>query len=644
MPRRTGLEITLRARTKELERDLKQGRKIQTREIAAMQKKIDQANKKVERQAKRSASRLQKIFKGASGSKIAEIATGQFISDSALKLVGNAMRLVTNQVREMYESIGRVDELSKMSRNLGLNFEALQALRTSFAEGGVAATAFIKSISKFNTVIGEAAAGELEYKEIFDGLNISVRNANGSVKDTETLMYEVADAMQNLGLSAAQQATAVKDLFGIRQGLKFLDIMKQGPEHMRRMMENAERTGRVLKERVGRALEEIDNHQTVINHQIETKAAVAMANWATEAKALASIWGAIKGAIIDTIGWLGKFIGSDYAGLTDAELTEDREDSLKEIVRLERKLKEVAAGKDSEKRTLHLISLTRRLANQKKVLLDIEEALGLRSKKTDETILTGTSTASVKADEKRAKDEYSMMAEGQDLLGNMNAKYEIEQEKEARKEILDIRKKENEVMAEGQRLLQEMNDQVELERMDEKNEKIQEMTDLIDNEFGSALDGVIEGTKSAKEAFADMAKSIILEITKMIAKQLIFNALAAIFPGGATAGGGFSIGKAIGLARGGTFQAGQPIEVGEQGREIMIPSVSGRVLSRAQAQQAVSGATGGGVVVNQNLNFAVGIADTVRAEMENMKPEFVESAKMGVLEAKQRGAMSSAFQ
>ena len=644
MPRRTGLEITLRARTKELEKDLKTSRKIQTREINAMQKKLDQANRKIERNAKKTAGRLQKIFKGASGAKIAEIASGQFISDSALKLVGSAMRLVTNQVREMYESIGRVDELSKMSRNLGLNFEALQALRTSFAEGGVAANAFIKSISKFNTVIGEAAAGELEYKEIFDGLNISVRNANGSVKDTETLMYEVADAMQNLGLSAAQQATAVKDLFGIRQGLKFLDIMKQGPEHMRRMMENAEKTGRVLKERVGRALEEIDNHQTVITHQIETKAAVAMANWTTEAKALASIWGAIKGAIIDTIGWLGKFIGSDYAGLTDEELNEKRKDSLKEIVYLERTLKEVAATDESEKRTLHLISLTRRLANQKKVLLDIEESLGLRSKKVDETVLTGTSTASIKEDEKRAKNEYGMMAEGQDLLGDMNAKYEIEQEKLARQEILDIRKKENEVMAEAQRLLQEMNDKVELEKIDERNEKIKEMADLIDNEFESALDGVIEGTKSAKEAFADMAKSILLELTKMIAKQLLFNALAAIFPSGATASGGFSIGKAIGLAKGGTFRAGQPIEVGEQGREILVPSVSGRVLSRAQSQQAVSGAGTGGVVVNQNLNFAVGIADTVRAEMENMKPEFVESAKMGVLEAKQRGAMSSAFQ
>ena len=211
-----------------------------------------------------------------------------------------------------------------------------------------------------------------------------------------------------------------------------------------------------------------------------------------------------------------------------------------------------------------------------------------------------------------------------------------------------MQRKQNEAMAEGRRLLEEMNDAYDLEKLDRQKDKIKEMTDMIDMEFESALDAALDGTKSLKDAFSDMAKSIIADLIKMIAKQMIFNALAAMLPGGVGADGSFSIAKGLGLDkiigfhRGGAFDAGQPMQVGEQGREIIVPAVAGRVLSRQQAQQAVGG--GGGVTVVQNMNFAVGVVDTVRAEIENMRPDLVESAKMGVVEAKQRGAISGAFQ
>ena len=346
MPRRTGLEIQFRARIKELEKDLKEGRKIQQREIARMQGDLKRANAKIKKLTDKTGDHMVKTFKRVSGKNIAEITSATFLADAAFRALAKATRAMTFAFREMMASVARVDELSKMSRNLGLSFESMQALRTSFAEGGVSVESFIKSMVKFNTVIGEAATGELEYKEIFDEVGISIHGANGKIKDTETLLLEVSHAMKHMGLSAAEQARLMKDLFG-RQGARWIEVMRQGPEAIYAMKQAAMDTGRVLHSTVGKSLEEIDNLQTVINHQVETEAAMAMANWRTEAEALLELWGAIKRAVISAVGWLGKFIGQDLAGRTTEELHEQIE-ATKEQMELDRKRLQTAKDKGLE--------------------------------------------------------------------------------------------------------------------------------------------------------------------------------------------------------------------------------------------------------------------------------------------------------
>lgn len=57
--------------------------------------------------------------------------------------------------------------------------------------------------------------------------------------------------------------------------------------------------------------------------------------------------------------------------------------------------------------------------------------------------------------------------------------------------------------------------------------------------ISNGLVDVITGTKTAKEAFADMARSILADIAKIAAKQFVAN----IFGGGKSGGGGFNIGS-----------------------------------------------------------------------------------------------------
>ena len=116
----------------------------------------------------------------------------------------------------------------------------------------------------------------------------------------------------------------------------------------------------------------------------------------------------------------------------------------------------------------------------------------------------------------------------------------------------------------------------------------------------------------------------------------IFGAISGAFGGngGAIAGDGY--------ASGGTVQANTPSLVGERGPELFVPNSSGKIVNGSDTRSAMSG--GSGVNITQNLNFTVGITNTVRAEVMNMLPAIQQSTLNAVAEAKQRGGkFSKAF-
>ena len=97
-----------------------------------------------------------------------------------------------------------------------------------------------------------------------------------------------------------------------------------------------------------------------------------------------------------------------------------------------------------------------------------------------------------------------------------------------------------------------------------------------------------------------------------------------------------------GAAGGGTVQQGRPTLVGERGPELFVPNSAGSIKTNADTKQMTGG--GGGVSITQNLNFAVGVTNTVRAEVMNMLPAIQQSTVQAVADAKQRGGkFSKAF-
>jgi hypothetical protein len=160
--------------------------------------------------------------------------------------------------------------------------------------------------------------------------------------------------------------------------------------------------------------------------------------------------------------------------------------------------------------------------------------------------------------------------------------------------------------------------------------RIKDASEMIGSSFENAFMSVKEGTMSVKDAFNSMANDIINELYRIfVVKQItgfISSAFTSAFsPKQAGTGGGG--GKAIG----GPVQAKQSYVVGERGPEMFIPSRSGSIVPNNKL------GGGGTVVVNQNINVATGVQQTVRAEVLGLMPQIAEASKAAVLDARRRG-------
>ena len=99
--------------------------------------------------------------------------------------------------------------------------------------------------------------------------------------------------------------------------------------------------------------------------------------------------------------------------------------------------------------------------------------------------------------------------------------------------------------------------------------------------------------------------------------------------------GGVIAGEPKKKATGGAVSSRIPQLVGERGPELFVPNQAGRIIPSSLTPGAMSG--GGGVVVNQNLNFATGISNTVKAEILNLMPQIQNQTISAVAEARMRG-------
>ena len=152
---------------------------------------------------------------------------------------------------------------------------------------------------------------------------------------------------------------------------------------------------------------------------------------------------------------------------------------------------------------------------------------------------------------------------------------------------------------------------------DQANDVAGQTKNVMSNAFQGATDSLVTFINTGKANFKDFARSVMLDIQRMIVKQMVFNAISAgmgyfnFGSAASTGGGSFNIGRQGEFAQGGVFGSRQQFAfaqggamrrgiMGENGPEAIMPLT--RTASGALGVRAESGGGGAG-----NVNITVNV-------------------------------------
>jgi hypothetical protein len=138
------------------------------------------------------------------------------------------------------------DRLDKIAIQTGLTVEQLQALQFASSQSGVEAEAFNASMNKFNRILGEALDGIPKAQDSYKSLGISIRKEDGTVKNSATLLLEVADAFQDIE-EPAMKAKKATDLFG-RAGISLIPMLQNGADDILTFESRLRDAGGIIEE------------------------------------------------------------------------------------------------------------------------------------------------------------------------------------------------------------------------------------------------------------------------------------------------------------------------------------------------------------------------------------------------------------
>lgn len=172
----------------------------------------------------------------------------------------------------------------------------------------------------------------------------------------------------------------------------------------------------------------------------------------------------------------------------------------------------------------------------------------------------------------------------------------------------------------------------------EAEKERQSVLQTVETSLENGLMAMVEGTKSVKDAFKDMARAIIKELYDVLVVQRMVGSFES--GGGGILGSIFSaFGK---RASGGTVMSNQPYLVGEKGPELIVPRNRGHVMNADLTADALGG--GGGVTVVQHFNFQANGDESVKKLIAQAAPSIANMAKQSVMDSRRRGgAMKNAF-
>lgn len=154
-------------------------------------------------------------------------------------------------------AIDAADALNDLSERTGVATDALSKLQYAAKISDVSTEEFSSNLIKFNRSIAETARGTGEAKKAFDAMGIAVTTSSGELRDTESVLRDVADRFATYADGANKTALATA-LFG-RSGATFITFLNNGSAGLARFGEELEQLGGVIMPQAARKAAELND-------------------------------------------------------------------------------------------------------------------------------------------------------------------------------------------------------------------------------------------------------------------------------------------------------------------------------------------------------------------------------------------------
>lgn len=170
------------------------------------------------------------------------------------------------------------DNITTMSNNTGIARSTLQELTYAQELMDVSVETVTGSIAKNTKAMASAQAGSEKYAEAYEKLGINVMDAEGNLRNSEEVFWEVIDALGGMDNAAERDATAMQLLGRSAQSLN--SLVKIGSSGFRELANEAQNAGFVMSEstldslvEVSDSWERMQNSITAVKNEIGAKVA-----------------------------------------------------------------------------------------------------------------------------------------------------------------------------------------------------------------------------------------------------------------------------------------------------------------------------------------------------------------------------------
>lgn len=136
-------------------------------------------------------------------------------------------------------AIDAADALDEMSGRVGVSAKELSQLQLAYRQAGLGNDAMASSLNKLSKEMADGNVG-------LRALNINARNADGTLKSTTAVLFEVADKFKGLEDGAGKTALAM-EIFG-KSGAEMVPMLNSGSDGIRELTELSEKLGIVIED------------------------------------------------------------------------------------------------------------------------------------------------------------------------------------------------------------------------------------------------------------------------------------------------------------------------------------------------------------------------------------------------------------